>query len=142
MLFRSVLFESATIGILVHDPQTVDLLEVNPKAMEDLGVASVSEIRPGAFFGESPYSLVEMKQWFRKTREQGPQRFEWLVTRHDGSQRWHDTSLQYVKLDGHARILAMAIDITERKIAEESLRQLNNLLEEDRKSTRLNSSHT
>ena len=49
-------------------------------------------------------------------------RIEWHGKSKDGSLRWHEVFVKRVTIGGQDRILALARDITDRKVAEEALR--------------------
>lgn len=59
----------------------------------------------------------------REAFEKGKTRFEWSHIRSDGSIFWVDVSLAVMTLTGQKRILVTWRDITERKRAEEALRE-------------------
>lgn len=53
---------------------------------------------------------------------EGPQSFEWLSRRRDGTTFWAETSLRATTLDGETRLIAVARDTTETKRVTEALR--------------------
>lgn len=72
---------------------------------------------------EPPYSAKEAEQWMRKAVEEGPQLFEWLARRSDGSQFWVEVALCTATISGNPRILAAIRDITSRKKTEAALQE-------------------
>jgi len=119
--FRA-LFDNSVVAVMVHDPYTARVLEANQRALQSYGVADVAALNTAAFEDESvwagpPYSLADVERWFARTREEGPQRFEWLTRSIDGDQLWEDVFLQQVTIGGEPRIVSSAIDITARKLA-------------------------
>ena len=124
------LFDDAAVSVMVHDPDSMEVLRANDKALASYGVDSVETLNHAAFethalWSEPPYSLDEARAWFRRALEEGPQRFEWRTRRLDGSEIWEDVFLQPVPVGGELRIVSTSVDITARKRAEaDLLRQL------------------
>ncbi|BCO30885.1 hypothetical protein TspCOW1_09880 [Thiohalobacter sp. COW1] len=124
------LFDNAAVSVMVHDPDSMEVLQASEKALASYGVDSVEALNHAAFvsraiWSEPPYSLQEARELFQRTREAGPQRFEWRTRRLDGSEIWEDVFLRLVPVGGRERIVSTAVDITARKRAEAKLvRQL------------------
>ncbi|MDX5333256.1 MAG: diguanylate cyclase, partial [Gammaproteobacteria bacterium] len=119
--FRA-LFDNSAVAVMVHDPYTARVLEANQRALQTYGVADVAALNAAAFEDESvwsdpPYALTDVERWFARTREEGPQRFEWLTRRINGELLWEDVFLQQVAIGGEPRIVSSSIDITARKLA-------------------------
>ena len=122
--YRAI-FEAAEDAIFIHDWHTGAIVDVNPKAcraygysceeMKHLGVADISS-------GEHPYTAEEAGKFLRAAREGTPVRFEWHRKNRDGSLHWDEVCLKSTVLGGEKRIVAFAREITERKRAEEALR--------------------
>ncbi len=119
-LYRAI-FDCVNDAILVLDPETGALLQVNQKMRElfgyeveealqqDLGTLSV---------GLSPCALEDAQIWMRKANEEGPQTFEWLARTKKGRLFWVEMNLRRVLLDGKPHLLLTARDIKDRKRAE------------------------
>ena len=121
-LFRA-LIERSNDAIEVVDPKTGQLLEVNEKDCEDLGYSreellslKVFDIDPQ--IDPSLYTEITMNE-LRKT---GSMSRESLHKRKDGTTFPVEINLSYVQLD-RDYLVTVARDITERKRAEEALRQ-------------------
>lgn len=120
------LFDNASVSVMVHDKDSLVVLEANARALESYGVDSVDALNEAAFesqsvWAEAPYTLADVQQWFARTRETGPQRFEWLTRSITGACMWEDVFLQTVHIGGIERIVSTSIDITARKQAESDL---------------------
>ena len=116
------LFDSASVGIFVHNPATGRILQANQTGLAMAGCVTLQEFeRVG--FGPSPYSHEDAIAWIRRAQNEGPQRFEWLGRRPGGEEVWEEIRLQTIVLDGAERVLAIAQDITARKAAEAELLQ-------------------
>lgn len=124
------LFDNAAVSVMVHDPDSMEVLQASEKALASYGVDSVEALNHAAFeshaiWSEPPYSLQEARELFRRVREEGPQRFEWRTRSLDGSEIWEDVFLQPLPVGGRERVVSTAVDITARKRAEaDLLRQL------------------
>lgn len=121
--FRTVTeMTSSAILIYHHD----ELLFVNSGA-EDLTGYGKDEL-----LGLRLADLVEPADWETMKKHEldgtgstsAPHRYEVRVRRKDGSSRWADLSSGWIKFQGTPVRLATAVDITERKQAEEKLRLL------------------
>jgi PAS domain S-box-containing protein len=123
--YRAI-FDTANDAIFVHDVDTGAFLDANQKATEMYGypleefrgadVGLVSE-------GSPPYSEKEAKEWIQKALGGEPQRFDWRCKDKSGRTFWGSVNLKRAVLNGVPKLLAIVRDITERKNAEETLRQ-------------------
>ncbi|HYA85913.1 MAG TPA: PAS domain S-box protein, partial [Nitrospirota bacterium] len=127
------IFNSTTDAIFVHDVESGNILEINKTveelygySQEDILHRTVQELSSGT----SPYSLREALAWIRKTFNEGPQHFEWLARRKNGELFWTEVVLSATRIGGAGRVLAVVRDITERRHAEEALRQRDELLQQ------------
>jgi len=120
------IFNATTDGIVVHDAETGQVLDVN-RAMLDLYGLTYEEVvtppgyRPPPFL--PPYSAADAYRWVRKAREEGPQAFEWKSSRKNGEVFWVEVTLKCARIGGHDRVLAIVRDITARRRTEEQLRE-------------------
>jgi PAS domain S-box-containing protein len=59
----------------------------------------------------------------RQRGEEAPSRYEFKIVRKDGEERWADFTATMIEFEGEPAALGTAYDITERKRAEEALRE-------------------
>jgi two-component system, cell cycle sensor histidine kinase and response regulator CckA len=121
--YRTI-FDSATDAIFLHDAETGRILEVNEAAcrlwgysceeMKALDLAQLSS-------GTAPYTEKEAMEWVHKGIEEGPQLFEWIARRRDGTPIWFENNLKRIEIEGKERVLVLGRDTTERKKGEEEL---------------------
>jgi PAS domain S-box-containing protein len=126
-------FEKATVGVIVHHPETGDIVDINPWMSELLGYdrAELLTMTVGEFSAdEEPYTQEQAERNIRRAATEGPQRFEWLDERADGEPVPVEVSLRRTVIGGHDRVLAIVRDITERKEREASLRRQSQRMEE------------
>jgi PAS domain S-box-containing protein len=124
------LFESAKDGILILDADSGQIVDVNPYLIELLGF-SKEELIGKELWEIGPFKdIIASKLAFDKLRQRGYIRYENLPLQdRDGLVR----QVEFVSnsyLAGNNRVIQCNIrDITERKLAEEDLRQTNEHLE-------------
>ncbi len=121
--YRAI-FESSEDAIFVHDWDTGQLLDVNPKACEAYGYSreemcqlSLAQISSGV----EPYTADGAMEYIAEARLGRCPAFEWHCRNRDGSLRWAEVRLKPAMIDGRHQIVAFARDITERKAAVEAL---------------------
>ncbi|RQD82959.1 PAS domain S-box protein, partial [Methanosalsum natronophilum] len=123
------LFDKSPLSIYIHDKDTGDIVDANEQAYSSYGFANVEELRRHDIWLQPPYSVKEAKQWINKTVQEGAQQFEWKNKHISGEIFWELVTLRPIKINGVERILAAAIDITDKKhkeIKEEVLYNIAN----------------
>ena len=119
------IFEAAEDAIFVHHWDTGALVDVNPKAssvygytaeeMKRLAVGDVSS-------NVHPYTHDEAIRLIERAKTDGPVRFQWHRRNRDGSLHWDEVCLKPAIIGGERRVLGFSREITERKRAEDALR--------------------
>ncbi|KAA9395803.1 PAS domain S-box protein [Haloarcula sp. CBA1130] len=112
------LFESVSDGIVVHDPETGEIVDVNEQfcAMngydrEELLGETVELTTPD----NNAYSYDSAREKVKRAAKEGPQLFEWHNERKSGETFPVEVSLRLATLQGEQRVLASVRDITERR---------------------------
>ncbi|MES1264450.1 MAG: PAS domain S-box protein, partial [Variovorax sp.] len=123
--YRAI-FDTAEDAIFIHDWNTGEIIDVNPKACETYGYShaelirlSLAEISSGVppYTGEQGMRMIEQAKL-------GPcAPFEWHSRHKDGSMHWDEVRLKPATLGGQRRILAFTRDITERLERERALQR-------------------
>ena len=119
------IFNSTTEAILIQDPDTGKILDVNDTMVKMFGFASkseavsknISDISYGDHksTGEKALSLVT------KAKNEGPQTFEWQCRKFNGKPFWTEVVLNRILISGDKKIMAVVRDISDRKRMEEAL---------------------
>jgi PAS domain S-box-containing protein len=125
------LFESAKDGILILDADNGQIVDVNPYLIKMLGFTK-EELTGKELWEIGPFKdIVASKLAFSELQQRGYIRYENLPLK---SREGHIRQVEVVSnsyLAGEKRVIQCNIrDITERRLAEEDLRQTNERLEE------------
>ncbi len=117
------LFHESPVSIIVHDKDTGEIVDANESAWRAYGLNSLKELQAGEFWLDPPYSFKEALTWIRRAAAQGTQRFEWKNRKTTGEIFWEHVNLRFLTISNIGRVLAISIDITDRKRAEDALKE-------------------
>lgn len=121
--YRAI-FDAAEDAIFVQDIDTAAIIDVNPKACRSFGYSrdEFRQLDIGTLgSGVQPYTQQDAMHLFARAVEGEELRIEWHAKNKDGALRWHEVVGKRVTIGGHDRILALARDIDDRKMAEAAL---------------------
>ncbi|MEW6658942.1 MAG: PAS domain S-box protein [Thermodesulfobacteriota bacterium] len=120
------IFNTVSETIWVHDIETFEFIDINNNVMEMLGYSvkeamalNVEDISSGV----PPFIEETAVEFLRKAAAGEPQVFEWHCKHKDGHLFWSEVHLKRGTIAGKDVILALERDITERKQAEQALRE-------------------
>jgi PAS domain S-box-containing protein/putative nucleotidyltransferase with HDIG domain len=122
--YLKAVLNSVNDAVFVDDADTGEIIDVNPSMCEMYGYTYEEALRTpigDLSLGKPPYSQAEALEWLRKTRETGPQVFEWLAKHKDGHTFWVEVSTRFVVIGGKNRFVVVVRDITARKHHERQL---------------------
>ncbi len=118
--YRAI-FKAANDAVFVHQPETGEILDVNPK-MTEMFECTAEEARRltvgDLSAGTPPYTQQEALTLIRKARAGQAQLFEWLSRTRQGRLFWTEVNLKCAHIGGEERLLAIVRDVTARKEAE------------------------
>jgi PAS domain S-box-containing protein len=123
------LFEKISEGLVVHDPETGVIVDVNERFCEMNGYERselLGESIGTVLTEATAYGPEAAREMIQRARTEGPQRFEWRNQRRDDETFPVEVDLTVIELDGVERILASVQDITERKRREREYEQIFN----------------
>lgn len=121
--YRSI-FNATNEAIFIHDSITGKILDVNNRMLEMFGYTHEEVLSQNIeTFSEGipPYSGNEALEFIKKTINEGPQVFDWVCRKKDGSLFLSEVSLKKVKIGAIEKIIAVTRDISDRKKTEEAL---------------------
>lgn len=125
------IFNSTSDAIFIHDAESGRIIDVN-QAMLNLfectyEEALLSDI--GVFSqGVQPYSLGEAQDKLQEALKAGSNSFEWRSRKKTGEVFWSEVHLRVAVIGHQKRTLAVVRDISERKVAADNLREVNERL--------------
>lgn len=121
------IFEGVSDGLLLHDPETGDIRDVNTRYCEITGYdrdelvgSNVRLIVPD----DPEYTYEDALERIEKARNEGPQLFEFKGERKDGDTFLGEIHLSTIEIDGEIQVLASVRDITERRELERTYRSV------------------
>ena len=121
-------FDSLDIGVLIHDPETGDVLYANEFAGELYGYQRETlrqmEI---AEFSSASFSQEEAVQRIRAAADGNAQQFEWRNKRATGELYWVEVRLSAITIADETYVVALVRDITEYKMTLRHLRILTRI---------------
>lgn len=129
--FRTI-YNGVNDAILIHDPKTGAIVDVNEKACEMYGYNREEMLvlnTEDMSCGEPPYTQNEAMIKMKKAMEGTPQVFEWYEKRKNGELFWVEVNVRSTLIGENDYIVVTVRDITSRKQAEEALQQANLELE-------------
>ncbi|MHC1727597.1 MAG: PAS domain S-box protein [Syntrophobacteraceae bacterium] len=123
--FRTI-FDSVNDAILVHNPSTGAILDVNQRMCELFGYPrevalqlSIADLSSG----EEPYTSEQAMERLKKAVRGEPEQVEWHSKNSAGELFWSEVNLRGAMIGGRSRVLVTIRDISARKRAEIALRQ-------------------
>lgn len=128
--YREV-FDKANDGLLIHDADTGEILDANPRMCEMYGYTTAELCRldiAAISSNEPPFTESASRRNIRRAVQTEPQLFEWVAKSKDGSLFWVEVNLKMIKIGGHDRLLSIVRDISERRRAEEEMERLRSAL--------------
>ena len=127
------IFESVSDGLVVHDPETGEILTMNDRYCELTGYDR-EELRSESFrllIPDDPeWTYEDAVERISQVQEEEPQLFEFHCQRKNGETFVGEVHLSTIELRGNERILASVRDVTERKRREQEFEQIFNSVED------------
>lgn len=124
--FRTI-FETVTDVIIIHDIETLAVVDANQRAVDALGYRheeligmKVGDLSPN----ETPYCRVEAMRFIGSAIAGTPQTFEWRLRRKDGTVFWAEVGCQSVAFGERNFLLTTMRDIDRRKEVEDALTKM------------------
>ena len=119
-------FENVSDGLVIHDPDTGEMLDVNERFCELNGYDRAELIGESTELVTPPgdeYSVQKARKKIEQAKREGPQLFEWRNQRKNGTTFPVEVHLTVVQIKGRERVLASVRDISERRRRERKLQE-------------------
>ncbi|MBN1669915.1 MAG: PAS domain S-box protein [Kiritimatiellae bacterium] len=129
-----LIFDSVNDGIVVLDPETGRVTDVNAKMCEMLGFPREELLRPRPAASDRRSGLYadfrrQALEWLRTADTQAPRTVQWQHVHRSGRPLWIEANIRRVAVNGRDHLLAVVRDITERRWAQEELDQSRQFLQ-------------
>jgi len=120
------ILDATSEAIFIHDAGDGRIISVNEPTLKMFGSSRES------FLGQTPDSLkdspapfdgAKAADYITRAVNEGPQAFEWLARRQDGSTFWVEVALRCARIAEETRVVAVVRDITERRRLEQRVRE-------------------
>jgi PAS domain S-box-containing protein len=118
------IFNAPNEAIFIHDSADGSLLDVNETMLEmyQLTYEEALHVRLSQCSANvPPYTQKEINEKIALAIKEGPQTFEWLAKRKDGTLFWVEVGLKLTESDNRSYIIAVVRNIDEKKKAEQIL---------------------
>ena len=121
------IFNIITESVFIQDIHSGKIVDVNDAMLKTYGYSTKEEVLKRMVSDLSanikPYDEEAAQIKISKAINQGPQTFDWIARKKDGSSFWIEMKLIKTNIGGEGRVLAVGRDITERKLMEEALQK-------------------
>jgi len=121
------LFEKISEGLVVHDPETGEIVDVNERFCEMNGYERselLGEPIGMVLTEEDAYGADAAEKMIQRARTEGSQQFEWRNKHRSGETVPVEVHLTVIELGDTERVLASVQDMTERKRREREYEQI------------------
>ncbi len=118
-------FQQSPAAILIHDPDTGEILDANPRAWRDYGLASRDELlerQASTWLEEAPYTQKEAIRRLQRAAAGEVLQFDWPLQKANGTRFWFRVTLAPIRLRAQPSVLALCIDITEQRLLDQRLK--------------------
>jgi PAS domain S-box-containing protein len=125
------IYNSINDAILIHDPQTGAILDVNEKMSEMFGYTHSQAVQLDILAissGIPPYTQEIGLERIKRAATLGVQQFEWQAKDKSGRVFWVDINMKLAIIANLPQVLVSVRDITERKHAEAAWRESEDML--------------
>jgi PAS domain S-box-containing protein len=120
------ILDATSEAIFIHDARDGKILSVNEPTLQMFGYpreAFLGKTPDNLGDDPAPYDAAKAADYIKRAVQEGPQAFEWLARRQDGSTFWVEVALRRARIAKEMRVVAVVRDITERRRLEHRVRE-------------------
>lgn len=125
------IIDASTDTIFLYDYKNDKVVDANRSVFDMYGYTQEEALHLTTWDlspDDPPHTQEEADLLWQTVIAEGPQRLEWQTKRKNGDLFWCEAIFKHVVISGQDRILAIIRDITERKQAEQRIRQEQDML--------------
>lgn len=126
------IFNAGSDAIIIHDADTGSIIDVNQTMLDMFGYTYQEALKLKINHinsDDSRFNPEAALERIRKASHEGPQLFEWLSKRKQGTCFWTEVVLRRTDIGGKKRVLALLRDISQRKERDNELRLMKHSIE-------------
>ncbi|TKX75506.1 PAS domain S-box protein [Halorubrum sp. GN11_10-6_MGM] len=110
------LLDETNDGMVVHDPETAEIVEANDRFYEMLGYdPETADVRLDDLTGHGEFTTDRAVSRIRDAADGSPSTFEWKDPTNDGSDLWVEVNVEAATLAGERYVVSSVRDINDRK---------------------------
>jgi two-component system, cell cycle sensor histidine kinase and response regulator CckA len=120
------IFNAVNEAIFIQDGKTAKIIDMNERVLDmyeytrqEVMNKSIADLS----VDEAPYRMEHITEWIYRTKIEGPQVFEWKAVKRSGEKFWVEMAFRHSTIGDQDRVIAVVRDITDRKMAENALRE-------------------
>jgi PAS domain S-box-containing protein len=114
-----LLFSESPVAILIHDKDTGDIIDSNPETLRMLGLTDQHEIVDFIEQHDTENFFSQYIEIVKKVAYKGISQYEGQFKKQNGGLIWVSVNFSILEIWNQTRILAIAMDVTKQKQAEQ-----------------------
>lgn len=124
--YQNTIFNSINDAVFIYDANNGKIFDVNETTCKMYGYKKEEMLQLEASQSSAnvtPYTQKDFFNHLKKAKRGTPQVFEWLAKNKSGKLFWVEVHAKYSKIKNKERFVVTALNISERKVIEDNLRE-------------------